>query len=229
MRYAPEPRTRIFLRRDGGDVGRARRGRSSTGSWSRPGTRRPACRSARAAAGCRARAAARARRAARRAGAASSIIWSEKPSRLASRSARRRARAASPLEPLVHRDDRLDRVQEPAVDARQLVDLVDGHAVTQRLRDREDAAAASRCAARARRSSNSKASGSRPLTPMSSMRSAFWMHLGEGAADRHHLADALHLAADPLRRRRGTCRGPSAAPCRRCSRAPARRTRWCGA
>ena len=107
--------------------------------------------------------------------------------------------------------------------------VVDAHAVAQRLGDGEDAER--RGVARARRavSSNPNASGSRPSTPMSSMRSAFW--ITSGKVRPIAITSPTLFISLPISHRRALelRRDPSAAPCRPGSRAPARRRRSCAA
>ena len=89
-------------------------------------------------------------------------------------------------------------MQEPAVDARQLVDLVDRHAVAQRLRDGEDA---QRRGVAQLVAQIVEAERVRIEAVHADVEHAHRLldHFGERAADRHHLADALHLAADARR------------------------------
>ena len=91
-------------------------------------------------------------------------------------------------------------LEEPGVDlGRPRAISVDAHAEPQRLRDHRAAgrASASPIAARSALASSplprpSISISSRPVRPVSSERSAFCSDFGEGAADRHRLADRLH-------------------------------------
>jgi hypothetical protein len=95
---------------------------------------------------------------------------------------------------LVHLDDGLEPMQEPAVDAGQVVDLVDGHAVGQRAGDGEHAVGRGVLQALA----DVALEVARVQAVHADVEHAHGLldDLGEGAADGHHLADRLHLGAD---------------------------------
>ena len=128
------------------------------------------------------------------------ICASEKPSSFASRSASRVERHAPALQrSCISTTGSIARRNHRSI-LRQLVDLVDAHAVAQRLRDGEDAAAAS--ALRELVVDVVERERVRVEAPHADVEHAQRLldDLGEGAPDGHHLADALHLAADAHRR-----------------------------
>ena len=109
--------------------------------------------------------------------------------------------------------------EEPRIDRRELVHLVDRRA---RARARASpgrcapasAAAARRAASRSCRRRGGRPSSASPVVqpgrPISSARSALLERFLEGAADRHRLADGLHLRREARARRSGTSRRRSA-------------------
>jgi len=99
------------------------------------------------------------------------------------------------LERFMHLDHRHDGVQEPRIDRRLAVNLVDRHAVTKCLRNGEDAKR--RCAPQLIvHVVEGERVGIEPLHADVEHAQRLLDRLREGATDRHHLADALHLAAD---------------------------------
>src|SRR5262249_4533296 len=88
-----------------------------------------------------------------------------------------------------------DGVEEPGVDARELVDTLHGHAALERLGYGEDA---QRRSVRERVLQVLKLEGLRVEPPYPDVQHAQRLldDPGEGAADGHYLADALHLGGD---------------------------------
>ena len=205
IRFGPEPRMMTAGRSRGRDLGLLVVGRVVVRRASRR-TRRRRCRRSCRPAGCRARGAARGRRP-RSAPRSSPICASEKPCRLAAPQRRRRRdrRRAGDLAATSSMQHQL--VEEPRVDAGGLVQLLDGRAGPHRLLHRDDPAVGR---AAWRRSSSSALS---PGSPCQWKRGAgllqraqrLLQRLGEVAADRHRLADALHVVVS-VGRRRGTSR-----------------------
>ncbi len=96
----------------------------------------------------------------------------------------------------MHLDDRLDGMQEPAVDPRQLVNLVDADAVPYRLGDGENPQRGGIVQLLAQVVEAERVGLESPHADVEHAHRLL-DDLGKRAADRHHLADALHFAADP--------------------------------
>ena len=102
-------------------------------------------------------------------------------------------------EPAIHLDDRLDGMQEPAVDPGQLVNLVDAEAVAYRPRHGEDpqGRGVAQLLAQVVEAERVRVEAAHADVEHAHR---FLNDFRKTAADRHHLADAFHLAAEPRRR-----------------------------
>ncbi len=124
-------------------------------------------------------------------------------------------------------DDLLDLREEPAVDLREAVDVLERSCRSRTRRRRTRAARPAGRRARPRSVSGSTRLQVEAVHADLEAAQRLLQRLLEGAADRHHLADATSSASSGGRRPAGTSRTRSAAPSSPRSRSSARRTPAC--